>query len=770
MKVRPVRKLFTTGHTRTAARRAVLRGLLIALFAVSWTLPGRFFAEAGFADDIAAQIPHRPNIHVEKYSGDQLLVEIFNNDSTQCESWILLPGENVWSTPIRGTLYFVALVYVLLGIAIISDIFMAGIEKITCSKEVTSVDPVSGEMRTYSVVVWNETVANLTLLALGSSAPEILLSTIETLSTLDSEPGELGASTIVGSAAFNLLCISAVCMWVTEENKAVKQFGVFVITTIASFFAYAWMCIVLLASSECVVSVAEGVATLAFFPLLVILAYLQDRKWYCGEPDVVDCTADDTGTNARMQELWKKLKADENISMEEAETRLAAMAETQLGVNGFSHAAYRMGAGKKRDMRRHSNTLPPPLFPDEEAPTTQVYNRRTTPPPTASGQTATIEWTSPSYTVMENEGSVRLSITRPDPPISTITVRYSTENGTAAAGTRYEETSGHIVLEEGQSKMHVHIPIIDDKQYQADEVFYVRLSDPGGGAVLGQNSVATITIVDDDIPGLLEFDSISTNPLQEMSIGDGGRTLDIVVPESLPYVQLAIKRKMGSDGRVDVRFKTTSISATEADYVSIDKTVNFSHGESEQKVDIALFNQMEYSKERVFSFEIFSPGKGASLGPLCKGQVTVTEDKDVRGLIDKVVGAAELKRGLLSEKMSSSWPEQFRAAMTIEAGEDGEGLTVSDYVLHFLTIFWKVLFAAVPPTSYGNGWATFAVALMFIGLVTALVAQLASLFGCVVGLKDPVTAITLVALGTSLPDTFASKSAIEVSEGFLESY
>ena len=46
-----------------------------------------------------------------------------------------------------------------------------------------------------------------------------------------------------------------------------------------------------------------------------------------------------------------------------------------------------------------------------------------------------------------------------------------------------------------------------------------------------------------------------------------------------------------------------------------------------------------------------------------------------------------------------------------------------------------------------------------IGLLTAVVGDLAGIFGCLVGLKDSVTAITFVALGTSLPDTFASKAA-----------
>jgi len=50
-------------------------------------------------------------------------------------------------------------------------------------------------------------------------------------------------------------------------------------------------------------------------------------------------------------------------------------------------------------------------------------------------------------------------------------------------------------------------------------------------------------------------------------------------------------------------------------------------------------------------------------------------------------------------------------------------------------------------------------ALCGIGVLTAIVGDTASLLGCAVGMPDDVTAITFVALGTSLPDTFASMSA-----------
>merc|ERR550537_2029179 len=82
-----------------------------------------------------------------------------------------------------------------------------------------------------------------------------------------------------------------------------------------------------------------------------------------------------------------------------------------------------------------------------------------------------------------------------------------------------------------------------------------------------------------------------------------------------------------------------------------------------------------------------------------------------------------------------------------------------DQVMHVCTFGWKVLFAIVPPTCYGGGWVTFFVALAFVGLLTAFVADIAGIFGCLLGLQDSITAITFVALGTSLPDTFASKTA-----------
>jgi len=82
---------------------------------------------------------------------------------------------------------------------------------------------------------------------------------------------------------------------------------------------------------------------------------------------------------------------------------------------------------------------------------------------------------------------------------------------------------------------------------------------------------------------------------------------------------------------------------------------------------------------------------------------------------------------------------------------------------HFLTIGWKVLFAVIPPAKMLGGWPAFVIALSLIGAVTYVVGEVASILGCSLYMKDSVTAITLVALGTSLPDTFASMTAAKNS-------
>ena len=155
------------------------------------------------------------------------------------------------------------LCYLFLGIAIVADIFMEAIEQITSQTRTIELwDPEGRSKVEIETPVWNATIANLTLMALGSSAPEILLAVLETCTNLGGCPGELGASTIVGSAAFNLLVISGISIYAVSPEtdadsedrdelmpvgtKRIYDMRVFAITCTSSIWAYVWMWIVLL--------------------------------------------------------------------------------------------------------------------------------------------------------------------------------------------------------------------------------------------------------------------------------------------------------------------------------------------------------------------------------------------------------------------------------------------------------------------------------------------------------------------------------------------
>lgn len=190
---------------------------------------------------------------------------------------ILLPlfdDENRWGAGIRCPLYTFLLAYCFLGVSIVADTFMGAIEAITSRRQQIKLKSTG---RVITVRIWNDTVSNLTLMALGSSAPEILLSTIE-LFKKQMMSGDLGPSTIVGSAAFNLMVIIGVCISIipSGEVRKVKELTVFFITLVFSLLAYLWILFILVVVTPDEVDIVEAVITFAFFPLLVLISYLAD--------------------------------------------------------------------------------------------------------------------------------------------------------------------------------------------------------------------------------------------------------------------------------------------------------------------------------------------------------------------------------------------------------------------------------------------------------------------------------------------------------------
>ena len=64
---------------------------------------------------------------------------------------------------------------------------------------------------------------------------------------------------------------------------------------------------------------------------------------------------------------------------------------------------------------------------------------------------------------------------------------------------------------------------------------------------------------------------------------------------------------------------------------------------------------------------------------------------------------------------------------------------------------YRCFSSLLPCTGLGKGYLTFIVSILMIGLVTAVIGDVAGHLGCFIFLKDSVNAIAFVALGTSVP-------------------
>jgi solute carrier family 8 (sodium/calcium exchanger) len=241
---------------------------------------------------------------------------------------------------------------------------MAAIEVITAAEGTRKFKQANGTVVEYAYKLVNPTVANLTLMALGSSAPEILLAIIGTIQTLDTMPDELGPSTIVGSAAFNLLMITAICMSALPggQTKKINDLAVYAVTATFSLVAYIWLYIVLAVVSPDVVEIWEAFVTLGLFGAMLSIAYVVDVRGKCCRPprdetDVDQARRDSDpqlSKDGLMEELHQTRQLNNQRSMASCST-LAQSAEPSTGYPQ-NHTGFMRGLTGQRRLVEHVST------------------------------------------------------------------------------------------------------------------------------------------------------------------------------------------------------------------------------------------------------------------------------------------------------------------------------------------------------------------------------------------------------------------------------
>jgi len=141
------------------------------------------------------------------------------------------------------------------------------------------------------------------------------------------------------------------------------------------------------------------------------------------------------------------------------------------------------------------------------------------------------QFDSPTYRYSAAAGSANIRVTRPAGS-GTVSVAYSTTDGSAIAGRDYTISSATLTFLPGETEHIISVPLIQAPGVTAARSFSLSLSNPSAGAGLGPVSTTTITVVPNAAIGVFSFGQNSYR-------FDSGSWLQIVIQRAGPSAALA---------------------------------------------------------------------------------------------------------------------------------------------------------------------------------------------------------------------------------------
>ena len=228
------------------------------------------------------------------------------------------------------------------------------------------------------------------------------------------------------------------------------------------------------------------------------------------------------------------------------------------------------------------------------------------------------QFSSATYSIIEDGGMATITVTRTGGTAGPVTVDYATSNGSATAGADYTAASGTLAWGDGDaSDKTFAVTILDDAFVETNETINLALSNPTGGAVLGTQDTAVLTITDDDAAGTLQFSSAA------YTVSETGVTATITAT-----------RASGSGGVVTVDYATSNGTATAgADYTAASGTLAWADGDVSPKTfTVTILDDPVQEGDETVNLALSNPTGGATIGTPGAAILTIVEN-DVAGTL-----------------------------------------------------------------------------------------------------------------------------------------
>lgn len=215
-----------------------------------------------------------------------------------------------------------------------------------------------------------------------------------------------------------------------------------------------------------------------------------------------------------------------------------------------------------------------------------------------------------SYVVNEATGSAQIVVTRPVWNQSVESIHYELTPETADAAD-FTVSSGTLTFAVGESFKVIPVPLTNDSTVEADETFKVKLSDPSGSATIWSSDTATVTITDNDKPGLLEWKRI----VYEVSEDAGSATF-------------VVTRNGETSGVISVDYTgVTGTAQSGTDYTPISDTLTFADGENTKSITVSILDDAANEGIEAFTLQLSNPTGGATLATGATATVRIVDDE-----------------------------------------------------------------------------------------------------------------------------------------------
>jgi len=218
-----------------------------------------------------------------------------------------------------------------------------------------------------------------------------------------------------------------------------------------------------------------------------------------------------------------------------------------------------------------------------------------------------------SVSVWENGGPVTITINRTGNTANSLSIQYSTVDGTGRAGGCYQAVTGALTFAPGETTKTVQVPIINNDEWDASSPRYFTFS--LSGANLGARTSQYVWVFNEDPNrGRSEFALAAAE-----------------IAENAATVNVEIRRIEGTESTLLVNYATADGTALAGrDYDAASGSFTFSVGEVARIIPVTLRDNGRFDGNRSFVMTL----TGQALGSVTSTTVTIVNDDPNRGLAE----------------------------------------------------------------------------------------------------------------------------------------